>query len=76
MIIAQEKPTMATVTKTPVTLEAYRAIAETSQERYEYCHGEMRRCQIKIGKMQCNPCYQSNFSSKLIRSIFQFDNAY
>jgi Uma2 family endonuclease len=22
-------------------LEAYRAIAETSQERYEYCHGEM-----------------------------------
>jgi Uma2 family endonuclease len=41
MIIAQEKPTIATVTKTPVTLEAYRAIAETSQERYEYCHGEM-----------------------------------
>ena len=25
--------------------------------------------------MQCNPCYQSNFSSKLIRIIFQFDNA-
>ena len=41
MIIAQEKPTIATVTKNPVTLEAYRAIAETSQERYEYCHGEL-----------------------------------
>ena len=25
--------------------------------------------------MQCNPCYQSNLSSKLIRIIFQFDNA-
>ncbi|CCI06126.1 hypothetical protein MICAD_1540005 [Microcystis aeruginosa PCC 7941] len=36
---------------------------------------QIRRCQIRIGKMQCNPCYQSNFSSKLIRSIFQFDNA-
>jgi hypothetical protein len=35
-----------------------------------------RRCQIRIGKMPCNPCYQSNFSSRLIRSIFQFDNAY
>ncbi|ROI02837.1 hypothetical protein ED562_12635 [Microcystis aeruginosa FACHB-524] len=33
------------------------------------------RCQIRIGKMPCNPCYQSNFSSKLIRIIFQFDNA-
>ena len=22
-----------------------------------------RRCQIRIWKMQCNPCYQSNFSS-------------
>ncbi|WP_271948638.1 hypothetical protein [Microcystis aeruginosa] len=25
--------------------------------------------------MECNPCHQSNFSSQLIRSIFQFDNA-
>ncbi|TRT43543.1 MAG: IS1 family transposase [Microcystis aeruginosa Ma_QC_C_20070703_M131] len=25
--------------------------------------------------MRCNPCYQGNFSSKLIRIIFQFDNA-
>ena len=33
------------------------------------------RCQIRIGKMQCNPCYQSNLSSQLIRIIFQFDNA-
>jgi hypothetical protein len=21
---------------------------------------QIRRCQIRIGKMQCNPCYQSN----------------
>ncbi|UXE63533.1 MAG: Uma2 family endonuclease [Woronichinia naegeliana WA131] len=41
MVIAQEKPTIATVTKTFVTLEEYRAIAETAEERYEYCNGEM-----------------------------------
>lgn len=41
MIIAQEKPTIATVAKTFVTLAEYRAIAETSEERYEYCNGEM-----------------------------------
>ncbi len=41
MVIAQEKPTIATVAKTLVTLEEYRAIAETSEERYEYCNGEM-----------------------------------
>jgi len=41
MVIAQEKPTIATVAKTFVTLEEYRAIAETSEERYEYCNGEM-----------------------------------
>ena len=39
MVIAQEKPTI--VTKTFVTLEEYRAIAETAEERYEYCNGEM-----------------------------------
>jgi Uma2 family endonuclease len=41
MVIAQEKPTIATVTKTLVTLEEYRAIAEKAEERYEYCNGEM-----------------------------------
>ena len=41
MVIAQEKPTTATATKTFVTLEKYRAIAETAEERYEYCNGEM-----------------------------------
>ena len=41
MVIAQEKPTIATATKTFVTLEEYRAIAETAEERYEYCNGEM-----------------------------------
>ncbi|MEB3192689.1 MAG: Uma2 family endonuclease [Snowella sp.] len=41
MVIAQEKTTIATVAKTFVTLEEYRAIAETSEERYEYCNGEM-----------------------------------
>jgi Uma2 family endonuclease len=41
MVIAQEKPQVATVTKTFVTLEEYRAIAETAEERYEYCNGEM-----------------------------------
>jgi Uma2 family endonuclease len=41
MVIAQEKPTIATVAKTFVSLEEYRAIAETSEERYEYCNGEM-----------------------------------
>ena len=41
MVIAQEKPTIVTKTKTFVTLEEYRAIAETSEERYEYCNGEM-----------------------------------
>jgi Uma2 family endonuclease len=41
MVIAQEKPQVATVTKTFVTLEEYRAIAETAKERYEYCNGEM-----------------------------------
>jgi Uma2 family endonuclease len=41
MVIAQEKPTIATVTKTLVTLEEYRAIAEKAEERYEYCNGKM-----------------------------------
>jgi Uma2 family endonuclease len=41
MVIAQEKPTIATVAKTFVTLEEYRAIAEVSEERYEYCNGDM-----------------------------------
>jgi len=41
MVIAQEKPTITTKAKTFVTLEEYRAIAETSEERYEYCNGEM-----------------------------------
>jgi len=41
MVIAQEKPTIATATKNLVTLEEYRAIAETAEERYEYCNGEM-----------------------------------
>ena len=41
MVIAHEKPTIATVAKTLATLEEYRAIAETSEERYEYCNGEM-----------------------------------
>jgi Uma2 family endonuclease len=41
MVIAQEKPTIATKTKTFVTLEEYRAIAEKAEERYEYCNGEM-----------------------------------
>ncbi|MEB3311597.1 MAG: hypothetical protein VKJ02_15330 [Snowella sp.] len=41
MIISQEKPTITTEAKTFVTLEEYRAIAETSEERYEYCDGEM-----------------------------------
>ncbi|MEB3174564.1 MAG: Uma2 family endonuclease [Cyanobacteriota bacterium] len=41
MVIAQEKPIIATEVKTLVTLEEYRAIAETSEERYEYCNGEM-----------------------------------
>ena len=41
MVIAQEKPTIATVAKTFVSLEEYRAIAEISEERYEYCNGEM-----------------------------------
>jgi Uma2 family endonuclease len=41
MVIAQEKPTTATATKTFVTLEEYRAITETTEERYEYCNGEM-----------------------------------
>jgi hypothetical protein len=44
MVIAQEKPTIATVTKTFVTLEEYRAIAETAEERYEYTeHGHKLR---------------------------------
>jgi Uma2 family endonuclease len=41
MVIAQEKSTIATEAKTLVTLEEYRAIAEISEERYEYCNGEM-----------------------------------
>lgn len=41
MVIAQEKPTITTKAKTFVTLEEYRAIAEASEERYEYCNGEM-----------------------------------
>ena len=46
MVIAQGKPTIPTESspikpKTFVTLEEYRAIAETAEERYEYCNGEM-----------------------------------
>ncbi|MBJ7898962.1 MAG: Uma2 family endonuclease [Cyanobacteria bacterium RI_101] len=41
MVIAQEKSTIATEAKTLVTLEEYRTIAETSEERYEYCNGEI-----------------------------------
>jgi Uma2 family endonuclease len=41
MVIAQDKTTITTVTKTVVTLEEYQAIAETALERYEYCNGEM-----------------------------------
>ena len=41
MVIAQEKPTIATATKTFVTLEEYRAIAEKAEGRYEYRNREM-----------------------------------
>lgn len=41
MVISQEKPTIVTEAQTFVTLEEYRAIAEISEERYEYCDGEM-----------------------------------
>ena len=41
MVIAQEKPIITTKAKTFVTLKEYRAIAETSEKRYEYCNGEM-----------------------------------
>ena len=41
MVIAQEKPTIASATKTFVTLEEYRAIAEKAEGRYEYRNREM-----------------------------------
>ena len=49
MVIAQAKPIATNISpesealdgKVRMTLEEYRAIAETSEERYEYCNGEV-----------------------------------
>ncbi|ELS31065.1 MULTISPECIES: Uma2 family endonuclease [Pseudanabaena] len=49
MVIAQAKPIAKNISpesessdgKVRMTLEEYRAIAETSEERYEYCNGEV-----------------------------------
>ena len=49
MVIAQAKPIATNISpesealdgKVRMTLEEYRAIAETSEERYEYCNGEI-----------------------------------
>jgi Uma2 family endonuclease len=49
MVIAQAKPIAKNISpeseasdgKVRMTLEEYRAIAETSEERYEYCNGEI-----------------------------------
>lgn len=49
MVIAQAKPITTNISpesetsdrKVRMTLEEYRAIAETSEERYEYCNGEI-----------------------------------
>ena len=49
MVIAQAKPIAINISpessapdaKVRMTLEEYRAIAETSEERYEYCNGEI-----------------------------------
>ena len=42
MVIASTKPpTLPDPTKTRFTLDEYRAIEETAQERHEYCNGEI-----------------------------------
>jgi Uma2 family endonuclease len=44
MVIAQDKstpPNISTDAKIRMSLEEYRAIAETAEERYEYCNGEI-----------------------------------
>ena len=42
MVIASTKPpTLPDQTKTPFTLDEYRAFEETAEERHEYCNGEI-----------------------------------